>query len=103
MFYRRRELRRLWEVDVYDGDPEDPDVEIRTETLIAWNAVDAIRHSNGSVVSQPRAVCFVSWPEGSNPNIYRVDNTGDGPVGDAIVPSVRRHAVSGAEGEDEEW
>jgi hypothetical protein len=95
MFYRKRELRRLWEIEVYDGDPhEDPDTPTPThkETIIAWNAVDAIRSAGGPVAVQPKALFFVTWPVPGDPeeNIYRINNTGEGPVGDPIVPSVRR-------------
>ncbi|MCH8277961.1 MAG: hypothetical protein IIC12_03410, partial [Proteobacteria bacterium] len=42
-----RELRRMWEVDLYDGDHNDPDCPTYTETVVAFNAVAAIRKCSG--------------------------------------------------------
>lgn len=90
MRYKNRELRRLWEVDVYEGDPDDEDVALRTETLIAFNQVEAVRRAGGPVASLPRQICFVSWGEKEGDPIYRVDSPKEGPAGDPIEPSISR-------------
>ena len=101
MFYRRRELRRLWEIEVYDGDPnEHPDIPTptHTETLVAWNAVDANRGAGGPVAAPPKALFFVTWPPKPGDPIYRINNTGEGPVGEPIVPSISRNDPA-----EEDW
>ena len=88
MFYKNRELRRLWRIYIYDGDKEDPECPIREETLVAWNAVDAIRRCGQAAARQPEEVCFVSWPDDDAQAIQRVANPLAGPVGDVVVPSI---------------
>lgn len=87
MFYRRRELQRLWEVEVFDGDPEDPDVTTHKETVIAWNHVDATRKAGKHVATPPVELHFVTWPD-TDENIFRINNTSEGPVGDPVNPSM---------------
>jgi len=83
-------MRRLWEVEVFDGDREDPDCPIKKETVIAWNEVDAIRRTGDRAASRPKALHFVTWP---NPGedaskIFRINNTEEGPVGEPVEPTV---------------
>lgn len=87
-----RELRRLWEVDTYDGDHNDPNCPIRTETVVAFNAVEAIRKASGRgrlVVTQPRALHFVTWPEQKNSDgpIHKIESTA-GPTDEVIEPMI---------------
>ena len=96
MFYNQRELRRLWKIEVYEGDPNDPDVTVRTETIVAWNQVDAIRHAGGKLAVQPEALYFVTWPDNNN-QIYRINDT-SGPIGEPIEPSIGIKII-----EDENW
>ena len=96
MFYRGNELKRLYEIEIYEGDRNDPEATTRTETIIAWNHVDAIRRVRNPV-SQPVALHFVTNPD-STGKIYRIDNTTDGPVGEPLNPSIAPIAV-----EDEDW
>lgn len=58
-----RALRRLWEVEIYEGDPDAKTPKTRTETVIAWNAVDAVRFCGGKAASPPVAKDFVTWDE----------------------------------------
>ena len=63
MFYKRRELRRLWEIEIYTEDPnENPDVPTptKTETLVAWNAVGAIRATGGRAAKEPKPLYYVT-------------------------------------------
>jgi hypothetical protein len=98
MFYKRRELRRLWEVEVFDGDPHDKDTAVYKTTIIAWNAVDAIRHAGSAVAKQPIALYYVTWPDKPGGPVYRINSTAGGPVGDPVVPSVSRDELS-----QEDW
>ena len=85
-----RELRRMWEVDLYDGDHNDPDCPIHTETVVAFNAVEAIRKCSGRlVVTPPRALHFVTWPELKKPNesIRKIESTA-GPTDEVVDPSI---------------
>lgn len=77
---RTQELRRMWEVLVYDGDPDDPNVTTSVETVVAWNAVDATRRSGKPVAAQPKALYYVTWPEYEGGPIYRIDNPSDGAI-----------------------
>lgn len=87
MFYRGRELRRVWEVEIYEGDPEDPDVTTRTDTVIAWNQVEAIRRAGGRVVKQPVSKGFVTWPDGREKRVFKIEDTA-GPTDEEIAPSI---------------
>jgi hypothetical protein len=106
MIYRNKgdkrgsELRRLWEVETFDGDPDDPATLTVKRTVIAWNAVDANRHAGGRVASEPKPLYFVTWPEFEGGPVYRIDNPNDGPLVDEgpVVPSIVR-----AGPDDEEW
>lgn len=86
-----RELRRLWEVDLYDGDRNDPNTPIRTETVVAFNAVEAIRKLHGFfVVTPPRAKHFVTWPELKKPDgqVLKIDTTA-GPTDEVVEPTIK--------------
>jgi hypothetical protein len=84
MKYQARELRRLWSVSLYDGDPDDPDTPILEETVIAWNAVDAGRRTQGKRLAKPPVpLFFVSWDE---PPLI-IDDTG-GPIDEEAHPSI---------------
>jgi hypothetical protein len=87
MFYKGRELRRVWEVEVYEGDPEDPDVTTRTETVIAWNQVEAIRRAGGKVATLPVSKGFVTWPQGQEKRLFRIENTA-GPTDEVVEPTL---------------
>jgi hypothetical protein len=63
MRYKSRELRRLWEVKVYEGDPDAKNPKIHRGTVIAFNSVEALRLCGGKAAEPPREVCFVTWPE----------------------------------------
>ena len=86
MRYKGRELRQLFEVEIYTGDWQDGDEETRTVTALAVNAVDAIRRvgSSNRAATQPKPLFHVTWPEPGQPasQIYRIDDTG-GPAEDA--------------------
>ena len=90
MRYKGRELRRLWDISVYVGDPDDKKRKIRSETIVAFNAVEAIRFCGGQASAQPRAMYYVTWPEdksGVGP-IHRIEDT-SGPMNDIPVqPSI---------------
>lgn len=88
MFYRQRELRRLWRVEVYDGDPEGDGVTTHIETVIAFNAVAANRKAGGPIAKEPVALHYVTWPEEENGPVFRVNSTKEGPVGDPIEPTI---------------
>lgn len=95
---RTRALRQLWEVEIYDGDPNDPDVGLVVETVIAWNHVDAIRRIGRAVASVPRSLGFVTWSRTGEQHVYLIENTTDGPIEDApVVPTV------GGVGEEDGW
>ena len=84
MIYKRRELRRLWRIYVYDGDPNDPDgCSAREETVIAFNAVEANRKSGGVLALQPEALHYVTWDD----EPLRIDSTA-GPTREVIQPTL---------------
>ncbi len=89
MRYKARQLRRLWEVEIYMGDPDDPDTPTRTETVIALNGVEANRLAGGRLVKPPKALYFVSWPKETGQPIFRVDRPDIGPIGEPVKPSTK--------------
>lgn len=85
---KSRQLRRLWEVKVYDGNPDAKKTKTRKETVVAWNAVDAIRMCGGVAAEPPKAVCFVTWPKGDETGpIFRIESTA-GPSDEEITPTI---------------
>jgi len=89
MYYKQRELRRMWEVELYDGDKDDPNVTTHKETVVAWNQVEAIRRGGGNVASPPVALYYVTWPDVKDGPIFRIDDPKVGPIVVAeIAPSV---------------
>jgi hypothetical protein len=93
---RTRALRRLWEIEVYEGnETPDEDTPTRTETVIAWNAVDAIRRSGSRAFAQPRSLGFVSWPVDGD-DIFIVATPKIGPIGDPVETTI-------ATPEEESW
>jgi hypothetical protein len=92
-----RELKRLWEVEVYVGDPDASEVETRKHTIIAWNHVDAIRHTGGKPVVMPKALFFVTHPDEQG-RIFRINDTSEGSIGEPINPSIAPPEI-----EDEDW
>lgn len=92
MLYRRRELRRLWKVEIFDiapGETPNEDTSTRAVTVVAWNRVDAIRGTGSKAAKQPEPLFFVTFPDAED-NIYRINSPQEGPIGDPVVPSVIR-------------
>ncbi len=83
MMYKHRILRRLWKVQVFTGDPDDPGVEISEETVIAFNAVEAVRRVGRPVALPPEPVCYVTWDDAP----LRIENTA-GPTDEVVTPSI---------------
>ena len=78
-----RLLRRLWKVKKYVGDEGDPDRSIREETVIAFNAVEAIRRARGAVAEMPEALHYVTWDD----QPLRINDTG-GPTDEVVEPTI---------------
>jgi hypothetical protein len=89
MVYQSRELRRLWEVELYTGNPDAKKPKTKKETVIAWNNVDAIRRSGGQCASEPVSLGFVTWPPKENPeaDVYFIEDTA-GPTNKKAKPSI---------------
>lgn len=85
MFYRGRHLRRLWEVEVYKGDPDDPNTKTSIESVIGWNATDAIRQlGKGRAATYPQEICYITWDDPP----LRINDTA-GPTDIEVKPSMR--------------
>lgn len=95
MVYKKRELRRLWGVDIYVGDRDDPKTKTRIEGVVAWSQVDAIRHAGGHVVSQPKPICFVTWPDFDGGPIFEIKSPKIGPIGDPIKSRIGGQKMPG--------
>ena len=94
MRYKGRDLRRLFEIDVYVGDPNAETPETRTVTSLGVNAQDAIRRlGRNKPATYPKALHYVTWPEPGHPatEIYQIDDTA-GPTGDILKPDFMRLA-----------
>lgn len=81
-----RTLRRLWVVECFDGDPDDPDVGRITKTCVAWNQADAIR-TCGKVAELPQHKCFVTWPLRPGGPIYEIYAT-SGPTEVEVITDI---------------
>lgn len=80
MKYRNREMRKLYEVELYQGDPNDEDVETEIVTVVAWNTVDALRKcGRRHAAHQPTFKHFVSWDEPPR----RIEDT-SGPLDEVV-------------------
>ena len=93
MRYKGRELRQLFEIEVFTGDWEDGDLETKTVTALGVNAVDAMRRlgSKNRPATYPESLCYVTWPEPGQPatEIYRIDDT-SGPSEEKLEPDFMR-------------
>jgi hypothetical protein len=92
---KTRILRRLWEVPVYVGDPDDPDAEVKMKTCVAWNQTDAIRMFK-NVAKPPQHKCYVTWPMESGSPVYEIYDTA-GPSDVEVHPDIP------IPDSDEEW
>jgi hypothetical protein len=92
MFYKSRELQRLWETEIYEEDPNNhPDTATRRITIVAWNAVGAIRSAARWVARQPIPLHYVTHPdhdETGEDRIFRINNAREGPVGPPLNPTI---------------
>lgn len=92
MRYKGRELRQLFEIEIFTGDWEDGDEDTETVTSLGVNAEDALRRlGNRRAAKYPEALCYVTWPEPGQPatDIYRIDDTG-GPSDEKLEPDFMR-------------
>lgn len=80
MIYKSRQLRRLYQVEIYKTDKR---VHTHTETLIAWNAVDANRRVQGELAVEPKPICFVTWDDPPR----RIENPTDGAL-ETVLPTI---------------
>lgn len=90
MRYKGRELRRLWKVKVYKGNPENKKPKFEYETIVAWNQTDAIRGlGDRAVAARPEEISYVTWPgEGQEAtDIYEISDTA-GPSNKKAKPSI---------------
>lgn len=88
MRYMGRMLRRLWEVEIYEGDPDAEEPETRDETIIAWNAVDAVRSCGGRAVKEPTALGFVTWDD-----VPLLIESTKGPTKKTAEPTIERDDI----------
>jgi len=91
MFYKgpkdrvTRALRRLWEIEVYDGDPDDPKTKTVKHTVIAWNAVDANRRAGAmNLVKPAKALSYVTWDD----EPFEIESPKKGPSKKKVKPSI---------------
>ena len=89
MKFKSRELRRLWDMRVYDGDPDDPKTKTKKETVVAMNEVDANRRTPGSIAEPPVELTFVTWPEPGEDDteIFEIHDT-SGPTNKKVKPTI---------------
>ena len=94
MRYKGRDLRQLFEIEIYTGDWENGEFDTRTITALGVNAEDALRRlGRNRAATYPKALHFGSWPEPGEAfsEIYRIDDT-SGPVGEILKPDFMRSA-----------
>lgn len=87
MRYKGRDLRQLFEIEIYTGDWENGDEDTRFVTALGVNAEDALRRiGRNRAATYPKALHYVTWPESGQAfsEIYQIDDTG-GPAEDAEI------------------
>ena len=90
MRYQGRELRSLWEVELYDGNPDAKNPKTTTVTVVAFNQVEAIRLCGSrKVASLPKFLHHVTWPENEGGPIYKINGTA-GPDKEKIRPDIQQ-------------
>jgi hypothetical protein len=93
MRYKGRDLRQLYEIEIYTGDWENGETATRKVTALGVNAEDAMRRlgSSNRPAKYPKALHFVTWPEPGQDasEVYRIDDT-SGPVGEKLDPDFSR-------------
>jgi hypothetical protein len=88
MVYKARELRRLWELLVYIGDPDAAKPKTKKETVVAFNPVDATRRAAPRKMAlPPKELTFVTWPEVEDGPVYEISSTA-GPSNKKVKPSI---------------
>jgi hypothetical protein len=88
MVYKARELRRLWELVVYVGDPDAEKPKTKKETVVAFNPTDAVRRAAPRKLAVPAvALCFVTWPEEADGPVYEIYSTA-GPTNKKVKPTI---------------
>ena len=88
MRYLSRDLRALWELVIYTGNPDAKRPKTKKETVIAINAVDAIRRAGKPVAKPPEFIDYVTWPEIEGGPIYIIKDT-SGPTDIEVKPTVK--------------
>lgn len=90
MKYRNRECQRLYECEVYTGDPDAKRPKVKVESVVAWNAVDANRKlGDRRLAKEPEPICFV-WPKDTKDPaspLLRIEST-SGPTDEVVTPTV---------------
>ena len=88
MVYKARELRRLWELVIYVGDPDAEKPKTKKETIVAFNPTDAARRALPRKLALPAvALSFVTWPEPPSEDLYEIYTTA-GPTNKKVKPSI---------------
>ncbi len=88
---RTRALRRMWNVLVYKGDPEEG--KTKKESIVSWNQVDATRRA-GPISELPSLVGFVTWPHKDQPDIFFINSPREGPTNKKAKPSIGGHEIA---------
>jgi len=84
-----QELRQLWEVQVYIGNPDAKKPKTKKETVLALNAVDAVRRcGTRKVAKPPKPLFFVTWPAEEGGPVHRINSTA-GPTDEEIKPTIK--------------
>jgi len=95
---KTRMLRRIWRCEVYKGNPDAKKPKTRTETVIAWNSVDAIRKIGGQLAKEPESLGWVTWPRGDEDYVHFISDSAVGPdEKHKVTPSV------GGVNDEEDW
>ena len=94
---KTRMLRRVWKCTVFKGNPDAKKPKTTTETVIAWNAVEANRKMGRQLACEPESLGWVTWPRAQEDYVYFIENPSDGPIEKHKV----RPSVGGVADEDD--
>lgn len=87
MIYQNTHLRQMFEIEVFksaeERDAKKP--KTKTETVLAWNAVDAIRRSGDLAASEPKSLGYVT--PGDDP--YFIEDPQKGPTKKKANPTIK--------------
>lgn len=87
MIYRNKALQRLWSLTLYTGDSDAKRPKTATETVVAWNEVDANRKCGERKLAKPPEALHYVFQDDEDAPFRRIDSTA-GPSNETVTPTI---------------